>query len=140
MKIFGKEISPASISVWMNIVSFIIGICFYFKIEHNTEHQNQVPVLDHSYDSLLIITTKLNTQVRELKQVQEKLITEITKDKTKLSEQTQEVNVHRQHIHSIVNSDWNSLNTSQQNAYINHLMSNLSAGASAKAGLKQNAP
>ena len=125
MKAFGKEINPATVNLWLNVVSFVIGILFYFKIAHNTEHEKEVPGINPAYDSLLIITTKLDTQIKELKQVQEKLVTEISVEKMKLTEQTTEVNVHRQHIHSIINSDWNSLNKDQQDAYINHIMLNL---------------
>ena len=125
MKAFGKEINPASINLWMNVISFVIGIWFYFKIAHNTEHQKELAPINHSYDSLIMIATKLDYQIKELKSVQETLITKITQEKNKLTEQTTEVNVHRQHIHSIINSDWNSLNKEQQDVYINKLMSNL---------------
>jgi len=140
MKFFGKEINPATINLYLNIVSFIIGIWFYFKIASSTKSQVQIPYVSPAYDSLLIISTKLDYHIKELKQVQEKLVTEITESKIKLIEQTKEVNVHRQQIHSILNSDWNSLSRDQQDAYINHIMSNLSAGASAKVGLKQTTP
>jgi len=125
MKIFGKEINPATINLYMNIVSFIIGIWFYFKIASNTKPPVQLPFISPTYDSLRVIETRLNYHVRELKKLEVLMQTKITEDQTKLTEQTKEVNVHRRQIHSILNSDWNSLNRDQQDAYINKIMSNL---------------
>lgn len=125
MKLFGKEVNPATINLYMNLVSFIIGIWFYFKIASNTKPQNQIPFVSPTYDSLRVIEARLNYEIRELKKAEETLVTQITENKKKLTEQTKEVNVHRQQIRSILNSDWNSLNRDQQDAYINHIMSNL---------------
>jgi hypothetical protein len=37
MIIKGKEIKAETITMWLNVLSFIVGIIFYFRLEHSTE-------------------------------------------------------------------------------------------------------
>jgi hypothetical protein len=76
-------------------------------------------------DSVLVINTELKTQLNQLKITQDSLIKEIRLNTELLKNQKRNVTVIRHQLQAITQSDWDSLNTKEQNAYINQIMSNI---------------
>ena len=125
MIIRGKEIKAETISMWANILGFVIGILFYFRIEHNSQQNTQVIPPNPVRDSVLVINTELQTQLQQLKSSQDSLIKEIREQTTLLKTQKKNVTVIRHQLQATIQSGWDSLSPQQQNAYINQIMSNL---------------
>lgn len=116
MKIRGKEIKMETISMWLNVLGFIIGILFYFRLESNSKQI--VPVVNPLHDSVLVIDTKLNLQIEALKIQQEQLTQELKNNSQKLIEQNKTVIVLRQQLQVELNADWDSLSKHEQDAFI----------------------
>lgn len=125
MIIKGKEIKAETISMWANIVSFIIGIVFYLRLEHAQQQAPNIIPPNPVRDSVLVINTELKTQLNQLKITQDSLIKEIRLNTELLKNQKRNVTVIRHQLLAITQSDWDSLNTKEQNAYINQIMSNI---------------
>lgn len=125
MIIKGKEIKAETISMWMNILGFIIGILFYFRLERNAEKPTTIIQSNAIKDSVLVINTELKSQLQQIKITQDSLIKEIRQNTELLRTQKNNVTVIRHQLQASIESDWDSLNTQQQNAYINKIMSNL---------------
>lgn len=123
MKIFGKEIKPEVISLWLNILGFIVGILFYIRLER--KNSPVVPVTNPVHDSVMVIDTRLSQRVQELKTTQDSLIHELRIGRTALANEKDSVNVIRRQIHVTLNSDWDSMDARSRKAYLNRVMSNL---------------
>lgn len=125
MIIKGKEVKPETITMWINVFSFFLGILFYFRLEHNTEKKQTVIVSNPVKDSVLLINTQLKSQIQQLKITQDSLIKEIRLNTELLKTQKKNVAVIRHQLQATIQSDWDSLGISQQNVYINQILSNL---------------
>jgi hypothetical protein len=125
MIIKGKEIKAETISMWANILGFIIGILFYFRIENNAQQNTHVVPPNPVRDSVLVINTELKSQLQQLKISQDSLIKEVRQQTELLKTQKRNVTVIRHQLQATIQSDWDSLSPQQQNAYVNQIMSNL---------------
>jgi len=129
MVIKGKEIRPETITMWINLLSFIVGILFYFRLEHNAEKNQPVIISTPIKDSVLVINAQLKSQIQQLKITQDKLIKEIHQNTELLNTQKKNVTVIRHQLQATIQSDWDSLSTKQQNAYVNQIISILKSNA-----------
>ena len=60
MIIKGKEIKAETITMWLNVFSFIVGIIFYIRLERNYENPIvPIPISNATHDSVLYIDTQL---------------------------------------------------------------------------------
>ena len=121
MNIRGKEIKPETISMWLNIISFVIGILFYIRVERNL-NKHVEPLEDTAKDTLVIVDTKLNYKIKELKQVEENIVRELRRYEKKLSEEQSMVIASRRQIYITIKSDWDSLSVQEQEAYVNNVI------------------
>jgi hypothetical protein len=125
MIIKGKEIKSETITMWLNVLSFIVGFIFYIRLEQRSKHELQVIPTQPIHDSVLVIDTELHSAVNQLKVSQDSLITELRINQQHQLQTKKNVAVIRHQLFTNIQSDWDSLNQEQQNAYINQLKSNL---------------
>lgn len=125
MVIKGKEIKSETITMWLNVLSFIIGILFYLRMEHNTKTPTAIIQTSLIKDSVLVIDTELKMQVQHLKHTQDSLLLDIRTKKTLAKTQKKNVAVIRHQLQTTLKSDWDTLNREQQNAYLKQVMLNL---------------
>lgn len=125
MIIKGKEIKAETITMWANILSFIVGIIFYFRLENKTQTVQPIVNTNPVKDSVLVINTQLKSELMQLKLTQDSLIKEIRQNTELLKIRKNNVTVIRHQLQTTMQSDWDSLSTQEQNAYVNQIMSNL---------------
>lgn len=125
MIIKGKEIKAETITMWANILSFIVGIIFYFRLENKAQTVQPIINTNPVKDSVLIINTQLKSELKQLKLTQDSLIKEIRQNTELLKIRKNNVTVIRHQLQATMQSDWDSLSTQEQNAYVNQIMSNL---------------
>jgi hypothetical protein len=125
MKFFGKEIPTDKINFVMNVVSFILGVIFFVRMQQKMNQQPEHFNYSAERDSLLTIQARVNAELKEIRQVQDSLIIQIQKDKETVKEQTEAITVKRQQIFYTLHSDWDNLTQDNKDAYVNQLLSNL---------------
>ncbi|MDP1800836.1 MAG: hypothetical protein Q8L81_05760 [Bacteroidota bacterium] len=124
MKFFGKTIPTDKINFVMSCISFVLGLIFFIRMQTKPE-QPETQNYNSERDSLLIIESRVNTQIREIKKLQESMALTIYQSRVLLNAQQNKVSAKRQQLHSTLKSDWQQISRAQQNAYINKIMSNL---------------
>jgi hypothetical protein len=113
-----------SISRWINIVSFLVGILFYFRLERNMK--KPTAMVDHKiYDSLLVNDAKLSNEIFHLRQSQENIISAIEQQKQRLSTSQHKVKVARNKIDVTVHNEWKNISPKEREEYVKQTMSNL---------------
>lgn len=119
MKFFGKEIPVDKVNFVTNIISFVLGVIFFIRMQYKMNEKPPVPiVLNPEHDSLVTIQTRVNTQLNEIKKVQDSIIKTIRYNENKLSEQKPDAVKKRHLIYSTINSDWDDLGKDEQELYI----------------------
>jgi hypothetical protein len=125
MKFFGKPIPTDKINFVMNCISFILGLIFFIRMQYKL-NEPPVPVsFNAEHDSLIKIEYRVNTQLNQLKHLQDSIVREINHKQVLLSQGEKEIVVKRRQLYSTIKSDWDNLDNNDQNAYVNKLMSNL---------------
>jgi hypothetical protein len=125
MKFFGKPIPTDKINFVMNCISFILGLIFFIRMQYKL-NEPPVPVsFNAEHDSLIKIEYRVNTQLNQLKRIQDSIVREINHKQVLLAQGEKEIIVKRRQLYSTVKSDWDNLDNNDQNAYVNKLMSNL---------------
>ena len=122
MRIANKEIKAETISLWLNVIGFIVGILFYVRMEHRTKSE---PTTNQIHDTVLVIESKLKTEIQHLKVNQDSLLQEIKQNNELIKKQTKSLTVLRQQLNQVINSDWDNLSESEQNAFINQTLQQL---------------
>ena len=126
MKIGNTEINTEKVGFILNLISFIAGMLFYIRMGSFMEHKiASAPVNNALRDSVLVIETKLNFQLKELRMQQDSIMDAIKINQQKLSTQNTAIKTVRQQIHITVNSDWDKLNPQAQDKYTDELLLNL---------------
>jgi hypothetical protein len=125
MKLFGKEIPVQKINFFTNIISFVLGVIFFIRMQYKMNEAPTMPLYNAERDSLIAIQARVNIQLREIKQVQDSVIQIIRENRLFLKEQEKSITVKRRQLYSTINSDWDNLSSESQNAYIEKIMSNL---------------
>jgi hypothetical protein len=97
-----------SISIWINVLSFILSILFYFRMGYNMN--KQVVVMDNtSKDSLLVSDTRLKMQVQQLKYVNDSLQKKLQEHKAAIRNAEKKTAVIRRKLFVTIHGDWNNL-------------------------------
>lgn len=125
MIIRGKEIDPHTVSMWLNVVSFIASLVFYISLAVKTQGTEIIAPANSLHDSSLIIDARLHERLRELKATQDSILAEIRGKQTQLQKTAVQTAVIRHHITQTIHNDWDSLSPQKQAAYIDQILSNL---------------
>ncbi len=125
MIIKGKEIKADTITMWLNVLSFIVGIIFYFRLEHKYEQPTTIIQSNATKDSVYYLNTQLNYKIADIKRSQDSLIKLLRINQDKQQQAKKNITVIRHQLYSTIKSDWDTLNLEQQNAYIKQFISNL---------------
>lgn len=124
MKFFGKEVATDKIVFVTNFISFVLGVIIFIRVNFKINEKAPAPiVINPQHDSLIAIQTRVNTQLSEIKKVQDSIIKTIRHNENKLSEQKPDVIKKRHLIYSTINSDWDDLSRDAQESYINQKLS-----------------
>ena len=119
----GKEIKPETITMWLNIISFLCGLFFYadvmFKFSHN---QAEVIPDNKASDSLLVIDARLHEDIQSLKIQQDSLVNELRNNQVKAKEGMQKEVTERKQLYTTIHSDWDKLSAQAQDNYTNQLL------------------
>ena len=125
MIIKGKEIKADTITMWLNVVGLLIGIIFYFRLEHKYEQPTTIIQSNATKDSVYYLNTQLNYKIADIKRSQDSLIKLLRINQDKQQQAKKNITVIRHQLYSTIKSDWDTLNIEQQNAYIKQFISNL---------------
>ena len=125
MIIKGKEIKADTITMWLNVVGLLIGIIFYFRLEHKYEQPTTIIQSNATKDSVYYLNTQLNYKIADIKRSQVSLIKLLRINQDKQQQAKKNITVIRHQLYSTIKSDWDTLNREQQNAYIKQFISNL---------------
>ena len=125
MKLFGKEIPVQKINFFTNIISFVLGVIFFIRITYKKSEPPTVPVYNAERDSLIVIQTRVNTQLRQIKEIQESLIKTIGQNQNIIKSLEKEVKTKRKELYSTLHSEWDDLSRKDQESYVNKIMSNI---------------
>jgi|GEM_PF-3341150 len=119
----GKEIKPETITMWLNIISFICGVFFYADVIFKFSH-NQVEVIpdNKAKDSLLVIDTRLHEDIKSLKLQQDSLVQELRSNQVKEDKGIQKEVTQRKQLYATIHSDWDRLPAQVQENYTNQLL------------------
>jgi hypothetical protein len=125
MIIKGKEVKADTITMWLNVVGLLIGIIFYFRLEHKYEQPTTIIQSNATKDSVFYLNTQLNYKIADIKRSQDSLIKLLRINQDKQQQAKKNITVIRHQLYSTLKSDWDTLNREQQNAYIKQFISNL---------------
>lgn len=125
MIIRGKEINPASVSMWLNVIGFFASLVFYISVAIKTHAPEIIEPVNSLRDSSLIVDARLHEKINELKQTQDSILIEIRGKQNQLQNMVSQGVVIRHHIIQTIHNDWDSLSPQKQEAYISQIMSNL---------------
>jgi hypothetical protein len=125
MIIKGKEIKADAITMWLNVVGLLIGIIFYFRLEHKYEQPTTIIQSNATKDSVFYLNTQLNYKIADIKRSQDSLIKILRINLNNQQQAKKNITVIRNQLYSTIKSDWDTLNREQQNAYIKQFISNL---------------
>lgn len=125
MIIKGKEIKADTITMWLNVVGLLVGIIFYFRLEHKYEQPTTIIQSNATKDSVFYLNTQLNYKIADIKRSQDSLIKLLRINQDKQQQAKKNITVIRHQLYSTIKSDWDTLNREQQNAYIKQFISNL---------------
>ena len=125
MIIKGKEIKADTITMWLNVVGLLVGIIFYFRLEHKYEQPTTIIQSNATKDSVFYLNTQLNSKIADIKRSQDSLIKLLRINQDKQQQAKKNITVIRHQLYSTIKSDWDTLNREQQNAYIKQFISNL---------------
>lgn len=125
MNFFGKELPTDKINFVMNCVSFVLGIIFFIRMQYKM-NEPPLPVnINSEREALLKIENKVDTELKEIKRVQDSLAHRITITESKVISEQKEVKQKRTALYATLQTDWDTLPKGDQSAYVNKIMSNL---------------
>lgn len=125
MKFFGKELPTDKINFVMNILSFVLSILFFMRMQSKMGAPTAPDNNNSERDSLIKIQTRVTTELKELKKFQDSITHFIRKKENLLNVQAKEVVVKRRQLYSTLSSDWEQISREEQTAYVNKIMYNL---------------
>lgn len=125
MKFFGKEIATDKINFVMNCVSFVLGLIFFIRMQSKMSLSNTAVNYSSERDSLIIIETRVKTELKEIKKVQDSITRSILINQNLLKERSHQIKRKRSALYITLNNDWEEISKEDQNTYINKLMYNL---------------
>lgn len=125
MKLFGKEIPVQKINFFTNIISFVLGVIFFIRMQYKMNEPPIAPVYNADGDSLIVIQTRVNTQLRQIKEIQDSLIKTIAQNRSIIKSQEKEVKTKRNELYATLHSEWDNLSRKDQEDYVNKIISNL---------------
>lgn len=125
MEFFGKQIPVDKINFVTNIISFILGVIFFVRMQYKLSEPNIPPNYNAERDSLIAIQTRVNTQLKEIKSVQDSIIKTIRVNQTVFTSQTKVLTAKRKRLFTTLNNDWDNLNQKQQSEYLNRTINKL---------------
>ena len=119
----GKEIKPETITMWLNIISFMVGLIFYadmiFKFSHT---ETSIVPGNKATDSLLVIDTRLHEDIKTLQMQQDSLVQELRNSQIKENKGIEKEVVERKQLYTTIHSDWDKLPATVQDNYTNQLL------------------
>jgi len=121
MKILNREIKPEQVNMWVNVISFLIGILFYIRVEHNFKAKTTLPIATSEQAQIIHVQNNLQTQLSRLQIRQDSILVELQQQKLfvlQIADKSQNI---QEKISAIVNSNWHKLTKEQQNKYIQQL-------------------
>jgi hypothetical protein len=119
----GKEIKPETITLWLNIISFLVGVIFYADMIFNFSHPpTEIIPENKAKDSLLVIDARLHEDITGLKMQQDSLVYELRNNQVKADKGMQQEVTERKQLYSTIHSDWDKLPAQVQDNYVNQLL------------------
>ena len=121
MKILNREIRPDQVNMWVNVISFLIGIIFYIRVERNFKTKPSLSITPTEQSQIVVVQSNLQIQLSHLQRRQDSIISELQTQKlfvNQLADKNQSI---QEKITAIVNADWDKLSKEQKEKYIEQL-------------------
>lgn len=125
MKLFGKEIPVQKVNFFTNIISFALGVMFFIRMQYKLNEKPYLPIYNAERDSLIVIQTRVNMQLNEIKRIQDSVIKIIRQNRITIEEQRKKVQVKRKELYATLHSEWDDLSRKDQENYVNKIMLNV---------------
>ena len=123
MIIRGKEIKPETITMWLNIISFFVGVIFYADVIFKFSHpQAQIAPDNKAAAQLVIIDAKLHDEIRDLKIQQDSLVHVLQNSQVKQDKGLVQEAGERKQIYTTIHSGWDKLPPQVQENYVSQLL------------------
>lgn len=123
MKIRGKKIRPDKVSMWVNVMGFILALVFYIRLEHNQTDKSKIKT-SPVQDSVLVIHSDLRKELNRLKVKQDSVIHALQQTKIWLKRENTNIQKQRAHISNLTQKEWQRLTLAQQTLYLNTILNN----------------
>lgn len=125
MKLFGKEIPVDKVNFVTNVISFVLGVIFFVRMQYKWNEAPPAPVINiPERDSLIAVQSRVNTQLNEIKKVQDSIIKTIRRNEDALNKQELLIKNKRRTLMSTITSDWDDMSHRAQDTYIDKVLSN----------------
>ena len=119
----GKEIKPEIVTMWINVVSSVIGLIFYADVLFNFSHPRPEIVPENkAKDSLLVIDARLHEDIRQLKSTEDSLLLILNKNRSDREKGAAEQQIERKQIYQTIQGDWDKLSKKDQDKYVDQLL------------------
>lgn len=125
MEFFGKQVPVDKINFVTNIISFILGVIFFIRMQYKLSEPSIPPNYNAERDSLISIQSRVNTQLKEIKSVQDSIIKTIRNNQEALVSQNRVLTTKRRQLFATLNSDWDELSPKEQSEYLIGIGKNL---------------
>jgi hypothetical protein len=121
MKILNREIRPDQVNMWVNVISFLIGIIFYIRVEHNFKTKPSLSITPTEQSQIAVVQSNLQIQLSHLQKRQDSIISELQTQKLFVNQLANRNQSIQEKITAIVNADWDKLSKEQKEKYIEQL-------------------
>ena len=121
MKILNREIRPDQVNMWVNVISFLIGIIFYIRVERNFKSKPSLSITPTEQSQIVVVQSNLQVQLSHLQKRQDSIINELQTQKVFVNQLANKNQSIQEKITAIVNADWDKLSKEQKEQYIKQL-------------------
>lgn len=119
-----RKIRPEVISLWLNIMGFVISFFFYLALLFKRTSPD-MPAHNRAQDSLVVIDFRVRTQLQQMKASQDSFFVRLRKHEKILTTQRGEIETSKRKIRLILKSDWDSLSVDKRRDYTEELIKKL---------------
>jgi len=119
-----KKIKPETITMWVNIIGFVVSLIFYTCIQLGVSKPKTTET-NSLRDSLLKVDLLLSKEIRDLREQQAIFLNNLKQRQNILAGQEKEIRKTREKIKITLKSDWDSLSLFQKVSYSSELIDKL---------------
>lgn len=118
-----KKLSPERISLWLNVIGFVLSLIFYIRMDYRNHHLPEPlpPQPNALHDSALVLQTELRVKLMALKHTQDSVRSVLKAAQSRYDRDQGRIREARQNLKLTLSKDWQNLNQSEKEAYLNRV-------------------